>query len=371
MTGHPPSRLRWPGPARLLITNAGRGASNNLIRSLRAGDPSLAILGCHHDQFVLKNSDADHNYLVPPAGHPRRISMLRRILKTERVDLLVPTSDDDVVEFSRARNGLGHHLFLPRPATIEACQDKYGLSVRLRTRGIPAPLTYPVTSLSHLGAIFRRLGRPARAWCRIRTGAGALGAIPVASAAQANSWIAYWRDLRGVPVTSFTVSEYLPGRDFGCQSLWKDGQLVLIKTYERLSYLGSGSQPAEVSSVAALAKTVYEPRVVEVCEAAIRTLDGKASGVFSVDLKENAAGTPCVTEINAGRFSSATNIFDLTGKHNMAVTYVRLAQGERPGVSGTYDAVADHYMLRDVDTLPRMFDAEQFFDAVSDGRGSA
>ncbi|PYM74197.1 MAG: hypothetical protein DME10_07165, partial [Candidatus Rokuibacteriota bacterium] len=86
MTGHPPSRLRWPGPARLLITNAGRGASNNLIRSLRAGDPSLAILGCHHDQFVLKNSDADHNYLVPPAGHPRRISMLRRILKTERVD---------------------------------------------------------------------------------------------------------------------------------------------------------------------------------------------------------------------------------------------------------------------------------------------
>jgi hypothetical protein len=40
-------------------------------------------------------------------------------------------------------------------------------------------------------------------------------------------------------------------------------------------------------------------------------------------------------------------------------------------VSGTYDAVADHYMFRDVDTLPRMFDAEQFFDAVTDGRGSA
>ncbi len=146
---------------------------------------------------------------------------------------------------------------------------------------------------------------------------------------------------------------------------------MLIKTYERLSYLGSGSQPAEVSSVAALAKTVYEPRVVEVCEGAIRALDGKASGVFSVDLKENAAGTPCVTEINAGRFSSATNIFDLTGKHNMAVTYVRLALGERPRVSGTYDTVADHYMFRDVDTLPRMFDAEQFFDAVTDGRGSA
>ena len=123
---------------------------------------------------------------------------------------------------------------------------------------------------------------------------------------------------------------------------------------ERLSYLGSGSQPAEVSSVAALAKTVYEPRVVEVCEAAIRTLDGKASGVFSVDLKENAAGTPCVTEINAGRFSSATNIFDLTGKHNMAVTYVRLAQGERLEVGEVggdpprdVTVVADHPVVGD------------------------
>ena len=37
-----------------------------------------------------------------------------------------------------------------------------------------------------------------------------------------------------MPVTAFVLSEYLPGRDFGCQSVWKDGKLVLIKTYERL-----------------------------------------------------------------------------------------------------------------------------------------
>jgi hypothetical protein len=371
MRGQPASRRRWPSPARLLITSAGRGASNNLIRSLRAGEPSLAILGCHDDQFVLKNSDASHNYLIPPSGHPRRLPMLRRILETGRVDLLIPTSDADVLELSRARTGLGSRLFLPRSATIEACRDKYGLSVRLRAEGIPAPLTYPVTSLAHLATIFRRLGRPARAWCRVRTGAGALGAIPVATASQARSWIAYWRDLRGVPVTSFTISEFLPGRDFGCQSLWRDGRLVLIKTYERLSYLGSGNQPAEVSSVAALAKTVDEPRVVETCEAAIRALDPRAAGIFSVDLKENAGGMPCITEINAGRFSSATNIFDLTGKHNMAVSYVRLARGEPVEIAEAYDAVGEHYMLRDVDTLPRMFDAEEFFDAVIDGRGLA
>src|SRR5260370_12419326 len=96
--------------------------------------------------------------------------------------------------------------------------------------------------------------------------------------------------MRGVTASSFILSEYLPGRDFGCQSLWKDGQLVLVKTYERLSYLGSGSQPAEVSSVAALAKTVFEPRVVETRAEAIRALDRKASCLSSTELKENSDG---------------------------------------------------------------------------------
>src|SRR5205807_2548743 len=124
----------------------------------------------------------------------------------------------------------------------------------------------------------------------------------------------------------------------------------------------------DLSSAAALAKTVFEPRVVETCAAAIRALDRRASGIFSTDLKENAASIPCITEINAGRFSSATNIFDFTGKHNMAVTYVRLARGEPPDMVGEYDVSEDYYMLRDIDASPRMFRAEEFFDAVAAAR---
>ena len=33
---------------------------------LRAGTAALTIVGCHDDQFILKNSSADRNYLVPP-----------------------------------------------------------------------------------------------------------------------------------------------------------------------------------------------------------------------------------------------------------------------------------------------------------------
>ena len=118
--------------------------------------------------------------------------------------------------------------------------------------------------------------------------------------------------------------------------------------------------------MAALAKTVDEPRVVDACAKAIRLLDAQVSGVFSVDLKEDVRGIPCITEINAGRFSSATNIFDLVGKHNMAATFIRLARDEPVELRDEYDAVEDWYMLRDIDNLPHLFHASEFFDNVED-----
>jgi biotin carboxylase len=351
---------------RLLVTNAGSAPSNNLIRSLRAGDASLFILGCHDDQFVLKNSQAERNYLILSSGQRKWVCSLLRILKTEKIDLLIPTTDAAVTAVSRARGALGGRVFLPRSATIKLCQDKYRLIELLRGRGVPTPATYPVRDLEDVERIFHQLGRDSRVWCRIRTGAGAMGAIPVSSPKQARSWIEYWRDMRGVPATSFILSEYLPGRDFGCQSLWKDGMLVLVKTCERLSYLKAGSHPSQVSSVPALAKTVREPRVMEVCAAAISVIDRRASGVFAVDVKEDVKGVPCITEINAGRFSSATNIFDLTGKHNMAATFVRVALGRPVGTYDEYDVDEDHYMLRDIDAVPRLFRADEFFEAVEE-----
>src|SRR5207245_5530581 len=79
---------------RVLVTGAGTGSSENLLRSLRAGDASLALVGCHHDRFALKSSAADAKYLVPPATHRDYPRALGRIIGREKVDLLIPTSDN-------------------------------------------------------------------------------------------------------------------------------------------------------------------------------------------------------------------------------------------------------------------------------------
>ena len=354
----------------MLVIGAGSGAGNNLIRSLRAGDPSIVVIGCHDDRFTLKKSSADRNHLLPRGADPAFIEALRRVVKVESVDLVIPNSDFDVRIVSRRRKRLPCRVFLPGHAVIELCQDKYRLSAFLASRGVPVPRTYPVTSRRAVAGICRRLGRGARVWCRIREGSGSRGAVPVASTEQALNWLKFWEEMRGVPPTAFTLAEYLPGRDFACQSLWKDGNLVLIKTCERISYFGGGSQPSGASSIAALAKTVVEPRVVEVCAEAIRALDSRVTGAFSVDLKENVRGVPCITEINVGRFITLMNFFDLTGKHNMTATYVRLAFDEPVTISDSYDTAEDYYFVRDVDTVPGIFHADDFLEDIHDARRS-
>jgi carbamoyl-phosphate synthase large subunit len=352
----------------VLILGAGTGASNNLIRSLRAAEPTLVPVGCHHDRFVLKKSTAASNHLIPRQAQPGFLPSLRRVIEGERIDVLIPNSDLDVRTVSALRHELPCRLFLPSPATIALCQDKYELTALLRSNGVPVPATYPIDDIDGVDEVFDRFAPGSRLWCRIRAGSGSMGATPVASPAHARGWIRYWEDMRGVPASAFTLSEYLPGRDFACQSLWKDGDLCLIKTVERLSYFGGASQPSGVSSIAALAKTVVEPRVVQVCTQAIRRLGAEVSGAFSVDLKANVDGVPCITEINAGRFITMMNLFDLTGKHNMSATYVRLALGETIDLRDEYDVAEGYYFMRDVDTTPGIFHGDELFEGIQDAR---
>ena len=77
---------------------------------------------------------------------------------------------------------------------------------------------------------------------------------------------------------------------------------------------------------------------------------------FSIfDMKENEAGVPCVTEINACRFAMITDFHDLIGRHNMAGTYARLGCGEAVTIDDPYDDPGEYYLVRELDTLPGIF----------------
>jgi hypothetical protein len=284
---------------RILLPGAGTGAGNNLIRSLREDYPGLVVVGTNDDRFTLRNSKANRNYLLPRAGDPRFTDGLRTIIERERIDLLIPNTTGDVDTISGLRDVLPCRTFLPSKSTIERCQDSRDLCEFLRAHDVPA----------------------------------------IAAAGD------------------------LTARDFACQSLWKAGRLVLIKTVERLGYLGGAAGSGTIES---LAKTVNAPGVVERCADAIRLLDPDATGAFSVSLRENRAGVPCISEINPGRFTTMLNFFDLTGRHNMSATYVRLALDEPVDVGDPYDGGEECYFVRGVDTVPAIFRADQLSEGIEE-----
>ncbi|MEA2989811.1 MAG: hypothetical protein QOG83_2522 [Alphaproteobacteria bacterium] len=356
---------------RILITRAGSGPCNNLMRSLVHDDAATVLIGCNPDQFVLKRSAAQRNFLVaapdPEEGPSHAFDRdLRAVIARAAVDLVIPGNDDDALLLARLdeREPLPCRTFLPAVKTIELCHDKYALYVLFRRHDIPVATTYPVTDRASVIEAWHALAPRQLAWCRIRHGCASLGATMVRDADQAWHWITYWNTMRGVPVEHFTLCEFLPGRDYNVQGIWFDGRLVLIKMCERLSYLNATQNPSGMGSTAALAKTVWEPAAIAACEAAMLSVDPRAHGVFFFDLKENAAGVPCVTEINASRFVMITDFHDLIGRHNMAGTYVRLGCGETVQIENPYDAPGEYYLVRELDTLPGIFPADELFDRI-------
>jgi hypothetical protein len=281
---------------RILLLGAGTGAGNNLIRSLREDYPGLILVGAHGDRFTLRNSKANRNYLTPAAGDPRLVDALRTIVERERIDLIMPTMAADVDIVSGLRDLLPCRTFLPGKAIIERCQDERELRELLAAQGLP----------------------------------------------------------------TLETADDRQGRDFACQSLWKDGRLVLVKTVERLAYLDATTR------VESLAKTINEPQAVTLCAAAIAALDPQATGAFSVDLRENEAGIPCIAAIGPGCFTTMLNFFDFTGRHNMSATYVRLALDEPVDIADPYDVAEDRYFVRGLDMLPAIFCASQLAEGIEE-----
>jgi carbamoylphosphate synthase large subunit len=349
---------------RLLVMAAGTGACNNLVRSLRAGAAGVYIVGCNDDRFTLKQSSADRLYLTPSVAAAEFESALLRLLDHEKIDLVIPSGDGDVLALSTLRDKLGSRCFLPDAQIIDLCQDKLELTQFLAARGVPVPATCAVTHLGEVGAIFKQLGRTRPLWCRVRAGSRSLGAAPVNTVRQARAWIRYWEEMRGIPADRFTLSEYLPGRDFMCMSLWRDGRMVLVTTFEKLSYFGGESHPSGTSSLSSLAKTVRDRRLVDICQEAIRALSPTASGAFSIDLKENADVVPCITEINAGRFFIGMTCFDHVSRLGTASAYVHLSLDEPIDLPEAYVTVPDHYIVRDLDNVPGVLAAQDFFTEI-------
>ena len=338
---------------KVLVTGAGGGGTNNLIRSLRVSSLDLEIYGSNLDPFNLAKSGADKNFLLPSASDPNYVNALLDRVEREGIELIIPNNDREIRRISDERDRVPCRLFLPPKGVVDVCQDKHEMHMQLKASDLPTAKSIPINDYKDIEPAIDALAHTGdRFWIRPRTGSGSKGATWVKNAEQARSWISLWHELRGFPVNAFTISEFLPGRDYAFQSIWRNGRLVVAKLCERLTYFFGENQLSGMSSTPAVARTVRDDAAIETALRTVQIICDRPHGNFNLDMKADSDGVMNVTECNIGRFFMITPIFDLSGKINTAEIHVRCAFDESLNINEIIDIEEDVYLLRDLDTEP-------------------
>ena len=334
----------------VLVLGAGGSAAANVIDALRRADRDYRIVGADASPVKLHLSTADERVVVPRADAPGYIEAITCAAERWSCEVVHPQPDPDVMAIGAARDQIGARTYMPDQAVLEVAGDKSRFADQMRGANVMVPDTANYDALSSVVAVTdHMLTKHERVWVRARVGAGGRASLPVRTGLQADAWIRWWIDERGMNASDFMVSEMLPGREFAYQSVWQDGTLVAGQARERVEYLYGHLTPSGQTSTPSVARTVDEPAVDDLAMRAIRALDPVPRGAYCVDIKESATGEPNVTEINAGRFFTTSNFFAAAGL-NMPDMLIRCALGEQLDPIGTSSPLpADLYWIRMVD----------------------
>jgi carbamoylphosphate synthase large subunit len=342
---------------KVLCTGAGGPAGINFTMSLRAAE-KMVLVGTDSNEYFLNLAITDKRYLVPRAKDPSYIDQLNEIVRKENIEFLHAQPDIEVEVVSENREKLNAPVFLPSKAAVKACQDKLESAKVWKKKNVPVARTIEVKNDKDIDRALETFGVPI--WIRARHGAGGKGSTPADNRETAVNWINYWT-ARNVD-WEFIAQEHLPGRNIAFHSLWKNGELITSMARERIEYIYAYLAPSGITGTPAVQRTVHDEEVNKVGTEAVLSIDPNFSGIASVDLKANAKGVPCVTEINPGRmfttsffFSCASKILRRDYNANIPYLYTRLAYKESIPEMPKYNILPkDVYWIRHMDAPARL-----------------
>jgi len=285
------------------------------------------------------------------------VAKIAGIAAREKVKFIHPQPSSEALVLSEQREKLPAPVFLPESAEMMIGQDKLLTAKKLRAANVRTARTIEISAISDLEEAFERLSEPL--WIRARHGAGGRLSLRCDTREEARDWVDLWVR-RGTPLEEFIAQEFLPGRNIAWDSIWKDGKLVTSYCRERIEYPFKHISPSGITGTPSVARIVHDDKVNLAGEKSVLAISKRANGAFSVDIKEDSGGRPCVTEVDSGKFHTtmplwgyvAVKHFGLPWYSNLADLYVRLGLGISPpsGVPRRDLLPAGYYMIRNIDS---------------------
>lgn len=272
----------------VLVTGARAPVALELARLLHAAGHRVLVAESLPRHLCERSRAVARSFRVPAPNADRAafLAALARIVREERVDLVLPTCEE---VFHVAAGPLGCEVFAPPRDHLLRLHSKLAFVRTLESRGVPAPETWEVTSPEDLAALCRRLPAGDRlvlkpVWSRFAVHVAFVTAGGPLPALSDRPWIAQ-RFVEGRPLCTYGVA--------------RQGRLLAHAAYDAEFTAGRG---ASVSF-----RPLDHPRLLQWVQdfVAAEGLTGQAS----FDFVEGADGTLWPLECNP-RATSGVHLFD-------------------------------------------------------------
>lgn len=290
----------------ILVTAASRRVP--LIRAFVQG---LKRLGLKGNVVTTDMNDlspglyfSNRRYLVPLTNDPQYVPIIKTICFKERIQLLIPTIDDELPLFGRHRDefgAIGVHVAVSSEQTGLICNDKRQTAEFLRERGIPFVTTWLPGELDFPSLRYPLFLKP-------RSGRGSVGAFRIDTERDLRFFLEYVSD----PV----VQPFLSGREFTVDVLADfAGKVVSAVPRERMVVR---------AGVTDRGRTVSHAGMIEAAVQAARALDIRGPANIQMKLQGD---DPTIFEVNP-RFSGGIPLTIAAGA-DFPVWLIEMACGRR------------------------------------------
>ncbi len=296
----------------ILVSCAGGPAAVGAIKSIRDLGQKHVITAIDCDALSVGFYLADRSYRVPFSVEDKFWPQVLKIIRKEKIDLILPTGDADIVHFSKNKKmleKLGVTVFMSDFKSINYCQDKLKFYIKGKKSEISE--YFPKTSTNHTDIDFPIL-------CKPRKGSGSRG-------------IKLWESVDDVEDLSliqnlhisddYLFQEHLPGTEYTIDVLCDlNSNPLSIIPRERLQIK---------AGISSKGKIIKNEIIEEACKKICKLFEVK--GPVCIQMKDDVNGIPKFVEMNP-RLGGGTYFTTLSGV-NFIEIILQIMKGEKPKVN--------------------------------------
>lgn len=319
----------------IMITSSGGSAIRGIYDCLRAEDTPFHITGVDANPHAIGRHFADSFFTVPYAHSPDYIHEMIALSRKNKIDLIIPGSDEEVLALSKNRNSFTDINTRVLASSYDSCKiasDKGLLLNHLKKNTIEVPEYRLPESVEELKQAVLDLGYPEKKIIiKPRTSRGARGFWILDSKQKAENYLFqdrsrqtitfelfYLNALEIKPFPSVIVMEYLAGADYNIDVLADQGQTLYSIPIERIK---PAAGPVQTG------KTVHDSKIETCVKPIIQSLEFNYNINIEMAYRDNDRnGNPMIYEINP-RISAPIAMHKHAGI-NLLYLGILLAMGE-------------------------------------------